>query len=500
VLGGIGDASCVNVSSTGQVQPGLSAGILDVTGNYTQTAGELDIEIGGLTPGTQHDQVAVIGAATLGGTLALDSISGFTPSPGDSFVVMTYGSHSGTFATETWSDLPGTLDFTVTYNSTNVTVSVGGAAAATVSIGDDTVTEGNAGTVNADFTVTLSEPAPAGGATVDYDTADGTAVSPGDYTAESGTVTFVEGDDTETVTIAVNGDTLDEVDETFTVNLENPSNVTIADGQGQGTITDDDPLPTVSIGNVTVTEGDTGTDNATFNVTLSAASGKQVTVEYDTANGTATAPADYVAESGTVTFSAGDTSEPVTIAVNGDTLDEVDETYFVDLSNPTNATIADGQGQGTITDDDQAEDLCPGFEDEPGNHIVGDSGDDVLTGTSGRDVICGLGGDDTLRGLAGNDLLIGGGGKDDLVGRGGGDELLGQGGNDVLRGGSGRDVIKGGNGKDLGVGGGGNDTIKGQGGNDTLKGGAGNDKINGGPGTDACKGGSGNNTIKGCEN
>ena len=223
--------------------------------------------------------------------------------------------------------------------------------AATISIGDVTVTEGDTGATTASFTVTLSESSP-DTVTVDYATADGSAAAPGDYTAASGTLTFLPDETTQTVSVDVNGDTLDEDDETFTVELSNPANATIDDGEGVGTITDDDPVPTVSIGNSTVTEGNTGTVTATFTATLDAPSGRTVTVDYATADGTATAPGDYLAASGTVTFLPNQTSRPVSVTVNGDTLDEANETYLVTLSNPTNATILDGQGLGTITDDD----------------------------------------------------------------------------------------------------------------------------------------------------
>ncbi len=160
--------------------------------------------------------------------------------------------------------------------------------------------------------------------TVDYATADGTATSPADYTSAAGTLTFAPGVITRTFTVPVVGDTLDELDETFVVNLSNPTNATIADGQGVGTITDNDAIPTLSIDNVTVTEGDAGTATATFTVTLSAASGKTVTVDYATANGTATSPADYTAASGTLTFTPGQTTKTIDVAVQGDLLDEVE--------------------------------------------------------------------------------------------------------------------------------------------------------------------------------
>jgi hypothetical protein len=114
-------------------------------------------------------------------------------------------------------------------------------------------------------------------------------------------------------------------------------------------------LPAITVNDVSVAEGDVGTATAAFTVTLGAASGRTVTVDYATANGTATAPADYASETGTVTFTAGDTSEQVTIDVASDFLDEVDETFVVNLTNPSNSTISDAQGTGTITDDDTAD-------------------------------------------------------------------------------------------------------------------------------------------------
>ncbi len=113
-------------------------------------------------------------------------------------------------------------------------------------------------------------------------------------------------------------------------------------------------VPSVSIADATVTEGNAGTVAATFMVTLSAPSAQTVTVAYATADGTAVAGSDYVATSGTLTFDPGTVSQPVTVTVNGDALNEADETFFVNLGAPTNATIADGQGRGTIVNDDPA--------------------------------------------------------------------------------------------------------------------------------------------------
>ena len=102
--------------------------------------------------------------------------------------------------------------------------------------------------------------------------------------------------------MVVNGDPLDEANETYFVNLSNAVNATIADGQGLGTITTTTAYRACPINDVTVTEGDIGTTSATFTVTLASASGQTVSVDYSTADGTATAPADYAATSGTLTF------------------------------------------------------------------------------------------------------------------------------------------------------------------------------------------------------
>ncbi len=111
-------------------------------------------------------------------------------------------------------------------------------------------------------------------------------------------------------------------------------------------------LPTLSINDVTVTEGDSGTKLATFAVTMSATSTASVTVNYATANGTATAGGDYTATSGLVTFTPGQTSQPVNVTVSGDTVFETNEYFYVNLSTASGATIADAQGVGTITNDD----------------------------------------------------------------------------------------------------------------------------------------------------
>lgn len=218
-------------------------------------------------------------------------------------------------------------------------------------ISDVTITEGSSGTKNATFTVSLS--ASSGRtATVNFATANGTAIATSDYTATSGTLTFAPGETTKTITVPIISDTLGESNETFTVNLSSATNATIADGQGVGTIVDDDSIPSIRISDATIIEGDSGTSNATFTVTLSAASTQTTAVNFTTADGTAIAGSDYTATSGTLTFASGETSKTITVPIIGDLLNEDNETFTVNLSNPTNATIADGQGVGTIIDND----------------------------------------------------------------------------------------------------------------------------------------------------
>jgi probable HAF family extracellular repeat protein len=211
------------------------------------------------------------------------------------------------------------------------------------------VTEGNAGTRAATFSVNLSEPSDQF-VTVDFTTAAGSAAAGSDYQSTSGTLTFAPGEMSKTITVQVIGDRLAEPNETFVVNLSAPTNATIGDGQGIGTILDDEPR--VSINDVTVTEGNTGAVNATFTVSLSVAYDLPVTVHYQTSNGSATAGSDYAAASGDVTIAAGQTTKTFTVAVIGDRSAEPTENFVVNLSAATNGLIVDSQGVGTILDNE----------------------------------------------------------------------------------------------------------------------------------------------------
>jgi hypothetical protein len=219
-------------------------------------------------------------------------------------------------------------------------------------IGDRTVTEGNTETRTATFTVTLSAPSTRP-VTVAYATGNGTATAGTDYQAVSGTLTFAPGETAKTLTVQVLGDHRGEPNETFVVNLGGPTDATIADGQGVGTITDDEPR--IGISDVTKSEGKKNQATLfTFTVSLSAAYDQPVTVSFRTANGTATTgDNDYVARTGMLTFAPGETTKTITIEVKGDNKKEADETFYLDLFGlSSNALFTKNRGLGTILNDD----------------------------------------------------------------------------------------------------------------------------------------------------
>jgi chitinase len=256
--------------------------------------------------------------------------------------------------------------------------STGTPATPSLSIADMSVTEGNSGTKLMTFTVTLSAAA-TGPVTVAYSTANGTASAGSDYVAKSGTLTFAAGETSKTINVNVKGDTAAEGTETFTVRLADAAGATIADGSATGTIIDNDAaatLPVLAVGDVSMREGDSGTAELMFIVTLDKAATGPVTVNYATANGTATAGSDYVALTGTLTFAAGETSKHVHVVVKGDAVVEANETFSLILSDATGATIADATAVGQITDDDT--------DEGPGN---GQGKTYLVNSVSGADIV-----------------------------------------------------------------------------------------------------------------
>ncbi|MGI4730628.1 MAG: beta strand repeat-containing protein, partial [Janthinobacterium lividum] len=354
------------------------------SGGTLLTAGTLDVAVAGaagtgaITFGTGAATLHVETAAIGGGAFA-NAITGFAAdgdvidAAGIGLATASYNAGTGvltltsaTIEAFTIGTGYGNYVFTTaadgaTGTEAGTAVTLTSTAPASLSIADASVTEGNAGTSSLVFTVTSSVAAPAAGLSFHIDTADGTAtVADSDYVALHDVVaTIAPGQTSTTVAVTVNGDTRFEPDETLTATISQPGGTaTIAHAQATGSIVNDDPAPpppTLSISDAHIAEGDAGQTMLTFTVTASAAAptgGIGFTVA--TADGTATAGSDYVAQSTTGTIAAGATSTSFTVLVNGDTTYERDETVLVNLTNPTNATIAHGQGIGTIENDDPA--------------------------------------------------------------------------------------------------------------------------------------------------
>ncbi len=416
------------------------------------------------------------------------------------------GSHQAMRVTDTVADRDGS-DVVVDvelfrFTAGGVTKTFAELIPPVATINDVTITEGNSGTANATFTINLSF-AHTLPVTITYTTNNGSASAPGDYTATSGSVTIPAGSTSATVSVAVNGDALYEGNDTFTVDLTGSTNATLGDAQGQGTITNDDAMPSLSISNVSVTEGNSGSQLMTFTVTQSAVSGVDTTVNWGWGDDTAWEGLDYHAIPGTVTIPAGSTTGTFTVEIFGDTIVEANETFSVSLYGAVNATIATGSATGTIIDQDlnmrlggvyPSNTALPGtgaslgtMSTDPsatwtyslvGSTSPGGGGFTVssagavtrtgaalasnttytldiqatgpLTGTETHTITTGDAngntmnagsGDTTLYGLAGDDTLTGGAGDDNLYGQAGNDLIVGGAGNDLVDGGSGSNAL-----------------------------------------------------------
>ena len=205
-------------------------------------------------------------------------------------------------------------------------------------------------TVNVTRTGDVSAPT-----TVSYITADGTATAGADYTAASGTVTFAAGELTKSFSVPIKQDNIYEGGETFTVTLSDPTGGAVLAGVSSAvvTINDDESRPSVSINDVKVFEGNAGTTEAQFLVSLSNASVETVSVNYATGDVTAASPGDYVAATGTVSIPPLATSALVKVNINGDMTVEPDETFRVTISGAVNSSFINrSQATGTIANDD----------------------------------------------------------------------------------------------------------------------------------------------------
>ncbi len=262
-----------------------------------------------------------------------------------------------------------------------------------LTIADASVSEGQSGTKELAFTVSLSAAATAP-VTVAYATADGTARAGSDYAAQTGTLTFAAGETSKVIKVLVSGDTVVEGDETLTLTLSKPSGATLADGVATGTILNDDvaPLPTLSIAGASFAEGSAASPgHGTFVVSLSQAASSAVTVTFATADGTALASKDYVAQTGTLTFAAGETQKVIQVAAIGDGTVEPDESFKVTLSGAKGATLAQATATGTITNDDVATPTTPTLNISDTRVTEGDPGKGAAASgwfsTSGNQIV-----------------------------------------------------------------------------------------------------------------
>ena len=219
-----------------------------------------------------------------------------------------------------------------------------------ISVRDVLVVEGNAGTTQATFVVALSGPTTQS-VSFSFATSNGTATAGSDYIATSGALTFAPGEVEKSVVVLVIGDTVDEAQETLFLDISNVQNATVNSSRGTGFIVDDDG-PTISINDVSVTEGNSGVKAATFTLSLSGPSVEPIAVRAITTPGTATASTDYNSINLVVHFQPGTVTRTFDVAVIGDTNLEPNETFVVNLTESFGTTIADGEGVGTILDDD----------------------------------------------------------------------------------------------------------------------------------------------------
>ena len=343
-------STCDATNLAGSVQ--FSAGKYDVLEDVGNAVVKV-VRVGG-TKGTLS-----IGYSTANGTATAGS--DYTASSGT--LVFADGETSKTILIPIANDGVSETDETVRLSLTNFTdlEMLGSYPVSTIVIHENntplqlygletSVIEGNSGTTNTIVTVYLTAQT-SRNVSVDYSSAGFTATSGVDFSPVSGTLNFAAGETEKNVSVPIIGDTRDEFNEEFGVNLSNPVNAALI-FPPTVLIIDDDPLPSLSITDIMVNEGNSGTTGAVFNVTLSAPSGKPVGIQFNTANGTATSGSDYTATSGFFSFTPGQTSRTITVQVIGDTTVEPNETFLVNLFNVQFATISKAQGIATVLDDE----------------------------------------------------------------------------------------------------------------------------------------------------
>ena len=327
------DASVVN---HGQVKPGSSAGVIEIRGDFVQTAsGRLFTEIAGNNPGTEYDVLNVQGSVTLDGTLNVTT-PGFLPAARDRFAVINYGMVSGQFAAVNGVNLSNLLVMDRQTQSTHFDLQ----ALPELTLADVAMMEGDAGTSQALVAATLSTSVDFD-ILVDFTTSDGFAMSGSDYAATTGTLTIPAHATTGTMAVDVLGDPGLERNETFFVNLSHPIDVSLGDVQAVVTILNDDVLPSISIQDVVIREPRQGSIDAVFTVSLSAPAPAPVAVDFGTQDGTARAGLDYGGVAGTLNWNAAPSTGLVSDGSDG---------AFTPTGNTTLALPPDGIFRFTVID------------------------------------------------------------------------------------------------------------------------------------------------------
>ena len=338
------------------ISPGDPIGTLTV-GSYFGAA-KIRIEIQGTTAGT-FDVLNVTGTASfLGARLELITAEGLVLPIGAQLRIIPYLSRFGEIGTSssTGFTAPAGRRYALSYvdppaANTGAYLTVEDRPVVPVaSIADTTVAEGDPGApTSAVFTISLSE-AIAQDVRFTFGTSDGTAKQPADYAYVGQFVTVPAGQKSVTVTVPVYGDRLFGGNKTFTAEIfENTGQVDMGDSHAVATIVENETAPTLAVADLTTSES--GTPEIV--VTRSGADGAAASAKITSVAGTAESPADYTALSTTVSFAAGQTTAKVPLIVVDDAADEPDETLKVKLSEPSGASLADGEATVTITDNDE---------------------------------------------------------------------------------------------------------------------------------------------------
>ncbi|MDB0047356.1 hypothetical protein N9F21_01900 [Porticoccaceae bacterium] len=306
-----------------------------------------------VTRGTETSQAVTVNYSTSVGSAGTSDFTTVTSS-----VTFATGETTKTIAVQTTEEsiYEGAETLTLSLTSTTAGAIITDSSATGTITNDDTAPAFSINNVSTTESGTLTFTISKTGLTafshnITYVSANGTASS-GDYTAVNNVYTFTAGQTSRTFTVATTQDTVYESNETVLVNLSAAtSGATISDAQGVGTINNDDAGPSFTINNVSATEG----SNLTFTITKTGATALSHNVNYTTANGSALAGNDYTSKSGTLSFTAGQTSATVTVTTTGDSTYENNETVNLNLSSATSgATISDAQGVGTINNNDAA--------------------------------------------------------------------------------------------------------------------------------------------------